>query len=172
MSIFLIADTHFYHTNIIRYSSRPFATVEEMNEKLIENWNNVVSEFDTVYHLGDLGFFGNRNDFSSIAKAQNIVGKLNGNKYLILGNHDNFNGNYYTRNIGFKAIIPSMTVLQDIFILSHSPAILGHNLKYINIHGHIHNKNMNSKKFFNVSVENISYTPINIEMIKELCKNN
>ena len=50
---FFIADTHFGGENIRRYENRPFETAEEMDEKLIENWNRVVSEEDTVYVLGD-----------------------------------------------------------------------------------------------------------------------
>jgi calcineurin-like phosphoesterase family protein len=55
-NIFFTSDTHFYHTNIIKYCNRPFSSVEEMNQKLIENWNNTISEHDTIFHLGDFMF--------------------------------------------------------------------------------------------------------------------
>lgn len=81
MSVFFTSDTHFGHANVIKYCNRPFKSSEEMDEALIENWNSVVSPGDTVYHLGDFGF--GRADFLS-----RILWRLNGNKSLVLGNHD------------------------------------------------------------------------------------
>lgn len=79
--IYLISDLHFGHENIIKYSSRPFSSVEEMNETLIKNWNDVVKDNDIVYHLGDFCFL-KYND------CKNILRRLNGNINMILGNHD------------------------------------------------------------------------------------
>ena len=56
MKTWVISDTHWYHENIIKLCHRPFLSAKEMNEKLIENWNSVVSRDDTVYHLGDVAF--------------------------------------------------------------------------------------------------------------------
>lgn len=80
MSLFFTSDTHFNHANIIlpTYCNRPFKNVTEMNEKMIENWNRVVSKEDTVWHLGDFGF-GN---------IDNVVDRLNGIINIILGSHD------------------------------------------------------------------------------------
>ena len=79
--IWFISDTHWGHKNILRYSNRNFANVDEMNAKLIENWNAVVKPTDTVYHLGDVAFMPWR-DFLQTMHS------LNGHKHLILGNHD------------------------------------------------------------------------------------
>lgn len=75
------SDTHFWHKNIIKYSNRPFNSVEEMNEELIKRWNQRVKPDDEVYHLGDFGF-------APIDKLQSIFNQLNGKKYFIKGNHD------------------------------------------------------------------------------------
>ena len=52
--IFYISDLHFGHDNIIKYDNRPFKNTKEMEEKIIENWNNTVDNDDTVYILGDV----------------------------------------------------------------------------------------------------------------------
>ena len=52
--IYFTADTHFGHINVIKLCNRPFATIDEMNEKMIENWNAKVTNGDTIYILGDL----------------------------------------------------------------------------------------------------------------------
>ena len=59
--IFFTSDTHFDHKNILRFCNRPWETVEEMNQGLIDNWNSVVGPDDIVFHLGDVSFGGNTN---------------------------------------------------------------------------------------------------------------
>lgn len=79
--MFFISDTHWGHKNIIKYSNRPFKSVEEMNHTLIANWNKVVGPKDEVWHLGDFAFM-------KYEDLKNVVRQLNGIKRLILGNHD------------------------------------------------------------------------------------
>ncbi len=80
-AIWFTADTHYSHANIIRpdFCNRPYADVEEMNEALIENFNECVKPGDTCYHLGDFSFARN---------PAEVFNRLNGNKLLVLGNHD------------------------------------------------------------------------------------
>ena len=79
--IFFTSDTHFGHANIMKYCKRPFETVEEMDQAIIDNWNSVVRPEDIVFHLGDFGFCGS-------LRLREIVDQLNGKIYLITGNHD------------------------------------------------------------------------------------
>ena len=79
--LFFTADTHFNHTNILKFCNRPFNSVEQMNETLIDNWNRVVGKDDTVFHLGDFCLGG-------AAEWTKLLDRLNGKIYLILGNHD------------------------------------------------------------------------------------
>ena len=81
MANFYISDLHIGHENILRFDNRPFADVNEMNNKLIENWNARVCSDDTVYILGDF-IWAKESEWPS------IVGSLAGNKVLIRGNHD------------------------------------------------------------------------------------
>lgn len=78
-NIWFTADTHFGHSNIIKYSNRPFENIEDMDETLINNWNKVVTKNDVVYHLGDFCFRDFKKYFS----------RLNGkNIFIIKGSHD------------------------------------------------------------------------------------
>ncbi|MBQ4059987.1 MAG: metallophosphoesterase, partial [Lachnospiraceae bacterium] len=90
--VFFTSDTHFYHSNIINFCGRPFKNVEVMNETLIANWNSVVGPDDIVFHLGDFCLGGS-------AEWTNILNRLNGKIYLIVGNHDikNLRQGYYSR---------------------------------------------------------------------------
>lgn len=78
---FFTSDTHFGHQNIIRFCDRPFSSVEEMNEALVENWNNVVSEDDEIFHLGDVAL-------GKWVEWDGILTRLNGHKTLVVGNHE------------------------------------------------------------------------------------
>lgn len=78
---FFTSDTHFGHKRIIELCDRPFKDVDEMNEAIIQNWNEIVGEDDTVFHLGDVAL-------GTIADSLPLVGRLNGHKFLVIGNHD------------------------------------------------------------------------------------
>lgn len=80
---FYISDLHIGHKNILKFDNRPFQTLEEMKETIISNWNSRVEKNDEVYILGDM-FWHNE-------EAPEILSKLKGRKYLILGNHDRVN---------------------------------------------------------------------------------
>ncbi|WP_248885557.1 hypothetical protein [Acidithiobacillus acidisediminis] len=84
MTIFFTSDWHLGHKNIIRYTQRPFSSIEEMESCLIGEWHSRVTRRDTVYFLGDF----------SVTNAQNrprmeaILASLPGHKILVVGNHD------------------------------------------------------------------------------------
>ena len=81
MKNFYISDLHLGHANVIKFDRRPFKNLEEMHKTLFTNWNNVVSNDDTVYILGD---FCQLNEQYWIDYLKN----LNGKKVLVSGNHD------------------------------------------------------------------------------------
>lgn len=160
MTTFLISDTHFSHANILNFEDgcgrpiRPFKSVEEMDEALIENWNSVVKEGDKVYHLGDV----------CIQKSGlSCLSRCNGKKVLIRGNHDIYKLKDYAAY--FKDIRGAFVL--DKFIMTHIP-IHPESIERFkgNIHGHLHSNTLSDKRYFNVSVENINFTPIAFDEIK------
>lgn len=81
MTTWYTADTHFGHARIIEYCQRPFATVQEMDEGLVERWNERVADDDHVLVLGDFAL-------GKIAESLQVVRRLKGHKVLVSGNHD------------------------------------------------------------------------------------
>jgi calcineurin-like phosphoesterase family protein len=78
---FFTSDQHFGHVNIIQFCGRPARDIDEMNELIIDNWNNTVGVDDEVWVLGDFAL-------GKIRETLPLVGLLNGTKHLIAGNHD------------------------------------------------------------------------------------
>lgn len=79
------SDTHFNHARIIEHSTRPFISLEDMTETMIANWNDLVRPGDTVFHLGDFAISWGKKQAAAI---DSILARLNGQKWLICGNHD------------------------------------------------------------------------------------
>lgn len=79
--LWFVSDTHFLHTNIIKYCERPFQDTKEMNQVLVDRWNEVVGEDDLIFCLGDFAL-GREKD------CHHILQSLNGHKVLIKGNHE------------------------------------------------------------------------------------
>ena len=94
---YFVGDLHFFHSNIIHFASRPYKTVEEMNEAIIEKWNNTVKAGDTVYILGDFSF-------ANYKETKAIVERLKGQKILIRGNHDERFDTRTFINMGFRDV--------------------------------------------------------------------
>lgn len=160
-NIWLIADTHFGHANIIRYCDRPFASADKMDEAMIANWNNVVKADDKVFHLGDF----------ALCDAKRIVDigqRLNGYKILIRGNHDGASDTTY-RLAGFKQVSKYPILIEDFLILSHEPVFVNERQCFANIFGHVHN-NENYRTFSPdgacVSVERHNYAPVLLDDVR------
>lgn len=142
-NIWFTSDLHLNSKNVIEYCNRPFSSVDEMNEKLIRNWNETVPEDGIVFDLGDLCFGG-----SSVWNE--LIPQLHGKHYLILGNHDfkNYRDGYSKH---FELVTQQMYIQVDgiSIYLNHFPFLCfggayreQHNVYAI--HGHTHfRKNIN-----------------------------
>lgn len=168
--IWVISDTHFNHSNILNFEDstgkpiRPFSSAEEMNEVMIDNWNSLVQPGDKVYHLGDVLFGQDKQDWMNTNWP-----RLNGKKNLIVGNHDNIK----MMSVGgwFKQVY-FWRILSDLgLILSHIPLredqfrsdFNGGKKKMINVHGHIHQNPSPDGPYKCVCVEQTGYKPVPIE---------
>jgi calcineurin-like phosphoesterase family protein len=172
MSEWVTADHHFGHANIRIYEDRP----PDWMNTAIERWNEVVSPDDIVYHLGDFAF-------ASLEYARYILSCLNGEKHLVLGNHDNnrarmmdmgFSIVYGSRKAGtnedskeYGLCLP-LRVDGTTPVLSHRPLshrwwiehIEGIFPEPVNYHGHVHSNPYGSMPYhINVSVDVTDYYP-------------
>ena len=172
---YYISDIHFGDERILKLCKRPFNTLDDMNNYIIQKWNSRVSNTDTVYILGDIGF-----DDKSI----NIYKKLNGIKILIIGNHDLAFIDEIKKSRVFNKIDYTLEIkdsVNDVF-LCHYPVVdwPGIDEKSVLLYGHIHNKTSlndirfeqiknyyKDKKAFNCSADVIGFEP---RTLKELMK--
>lgn len=165
-NIWITSDTHFNHANILNFEDSNskkfrgdlFDDVNHMNEVMIENWNKIVKSGDKVYHLGDV-FFGPKEDF------QKMWPRLNGQKRLVVGNHDDIK---YLSSGGFFAKVEMWRIFKDFgLILTHVPIHVD-NFRHaeLNVHGHIHQNPSPSGPYKCVCVEQTDYTPVNIEDLR------
>lgn len=161
MTRFVVSDHHFNHENIIEYCNRPFDSVDEMNQHMIERWNSVVSEDDVIIHIGDVAFTGGGSDSPS-----EILENLNGQKMVIAGNHDES-----INPDEFPYPVVESTVIQYHgyrFWCTHRPEDVPDEWTEWLIHGHVHNDQpfieyQNNK--INVSVERTKYTPLPLSQL-------
>lgn len=132
---FYISDLHFGHSNIIKFDKRPFFSVKEMDETLINNWNSVVTNEDTVMILGDF-CWGLEDEWIK------ILDQLNGKKQLIRGNHDIKNMSKLLRS-KFQDVKDYKEIKDNgkRVLLSHYPMPFyrgDYNTDIVHLFGHVH----------------------------------
>ena len=163
---FLISDTHFGHANVCKFTRddgsrlRPWSDIDEMDQALIDLWNETVGPLDKVYHLGDVAI---------PRRGLRCLEKLNGRKVLIRGNHDIFKLSDYTQ---YFDDIRGCHYL-DQYILTHIPVHTCGVVRYkANIHGHLHYRQVLDEnglldpRYKCVCVEHTNYKPIDFEQVR------
>lgn len=139
---FIVSDLHLGHNQPFLYEPRGFASVEEHDAAIVENWNSVVGPHDTVYILGDLMLNNNKTGLANLKK-------LNGHIYYIRGNHDTDVRVKSYADIGLTACGYATVIKykKQRFYLSHYPSLCANfdserplNTQIINLCGHSHVK--------------------------------
>lgn len=161
---FFTSDTHFSHKHILDFQgkTRLGDTVEAMDELLVEMWNSMVSNGDTVYHMGDVGLCNTQ-------RLLDLLRRLNGDIILVAGNHDNKfaterrGSNDVTKALRarFKHIYPSYheaTVNGQMIVMCHFPIIEWNRCHRgsWHLHGHVHGKDVGLGEFkaLDVGIDN------------------
>lgn len=154
---FAISDTHFGHSNVLKYDGRPFSSIDEHDETLIKNWNSVVRPNDEVWHLGDVA--------RTVKLAQAIIPRLNGRIHIVRGNHDD---DLWKR----QSLFPNVT-----FHEAHYLRLEGHRIYLLHyacrvwrnshhgsfhLHGHSHGALPRLGRSMDVGANCIGYTPVPI----------
>ncbi len=154
----IISDTHFGHENTCTLFKkpdgitplRPFYNAQEMDEFMVYEWNKLVKPTDRVYHLGDVAI--NRRHLSTI-------GRCNGRKVLIKGNHDIFKLKDYLPY--FDDIRSYQVSPKEGMIFSHIPLAVESFERFdVNVHGHTHGVVLANPRYINVCVEQTGFKPI------------
>lgn len=181
-NIFFMSDAHVGHKNIIRFDGRPFEDVNEMHNTLIKNWNDVVTDDDIVYYLGDLSF---TNDSVTKWFLFSLKGKIN----YIMGNHDKmkdivkynrfdnvheYGTEVFIKDEDTKALRGSDGYQQ--IIMCHYPILSWNRAHYgsWHLHGHCHGSLMKSnqdfykRKVMDVGCNCIDYTPLSYQGVKDI----
>lgn len=167
---YITSDLHFNHKNLLKYhsDSRPFETVEEMNEQLISRWNSRVKKQDIIYILGDISF-------ASIQKTKEFLEQLNGQKHLIFGNHDR-----KLRSYEIRKFFESTSDYKEIkynnqqIVMMHFPIVSWHRKRYGSymLHGHSHGKPLpyEHPRLFDVGVDGNNCYPYHLDEVIDIIK--
>ncbi len=187
MNIYFTSDPHYFHENVIKYCTRPYATVEEMNEALIRNWNETVGPEDTVYCMGDFSL--------ALRPVEIYSSRLMGKKKLVPGNHDwchpankKARGDNLAKWIAHYEhhgweVLPIQSELDIEGVakvnLCHMPykgdSTDGRHEQFRLVDdgrwlicGHVHEKWQVKEKMINVGVDVWDYKPVHIDRIKQI----
>lgn len=172
---FVSSDLHFNHQRIIEFCPKSRGhckTVDEMNHEIIKNFNSVISEEDTLYLLGDIGF-------GDVGSCIELIRQLNGQKVWIHGNHDRkfwVSDQYYANKESMRIIedTPYKTIwykvdnVKRFVVMFHFP-IENWEQQFkgsIHLHGHLHSQNQRiTQRRMDVGVDGNSLMPYDMDIV-------
>lgn len=151
-----MGDAHLGHKNIGKY--RGFDSEAEHAEMVKENYHQVVTKRDVVYFMGDAAF-----TFEALDEVGTWVAEK---KILIVGNHDLERGITMEHLCSVYDEVYAFKKYKE-FWLSHCPIHPDELRGKVNIHGHVHEHTINDARYFNTSLENINFRPIDLATLRE-----
>lgn len=160
--VWFTADTHFDHARIIELCKRPFANVEEMNKTMVERWNALVKPGDIVHHLGDFAFG---------KQHLSWLGRLNGNKFFVEGNHDE----YFVGELRRFGLIGQMSAYRQISVNGQKIVLFHYGMRTWHhdlrgtwqLYGHSHGGLPPLGKSCDVGVDNWNFAPVHFDVLRE-----
>lgn len=158
--IYFTADQHFGHDAIIDHCKRPFRNAAIMDKVIIKNHNNIVSDDDDVYIIGD---FSIKTEIHKGTIAS-YVHKMKGRLHLIMGNHDIKNPWIYI-DVGFKTVHAPYLEVEE-FVVAHDPALSQVDRSRWFLCGHVHDLFHILKNCVNVGVDVNGFKPLSIEEVR------
>ena len=160
MTIFFTSDTHFGHGGALGLFGRPFGSVGEMDDALIQRWNATVGAGDTVWHLGDFAIR------QPAAVTAELFARLNGHKHLVAGNND---PPATTGLEGWASVQPYIEIATDgvSLVLCHYPfrSWRGMDKGWLNLHGHSHGRMKPQPRQYDVGVDVWDFRPVTLAAI-------
>jgi calcineurin-like phosphoesterase family protein len=181
--LFFTSDTHFFHENVIKHCNRPFQTVKEMNEHIIQKWNEVVPKDATVFHLGDVSLTADPHELEEVLR------RLNGDKYLIMGNHErDALGRDFIRYAWDGVFDIAEIIVKDKdapkgsqhLVMCHYPMIEWNGSQrgswqlFGHLHGEVGNKGITKHPTtsLDVGVDKHNFTPLSYQQVKDIINSN
>lgn len=156
--LWMTADLHCDHENIIEYCKRPWANAEEMGDTLIANINRLVAPSDDLIVAGD--FAWNPKEFKRRAEqieCRHVV--------FLKGNHD-----YKQKQLQY--MVMKRYNHQKLLICHYPLATIPPG--FINVHGHSHGMLIPWANRIDVGVDIWNYMPVSFDQLMEysmqLCK--
>lgn len=161
----LWSDLHFGHENIIRYTHRPFASVEAMDAALYAAWEETVGNHDPLVFIGDMAM---RSAVAEHTWAR-VRAAAGAPKHLVFGNHD-LTGGGELRVHGFDAVSAALCIDGDPPLLCTHMPLAAVPAGCVNVHGHTHDEPPRATPHINVSVEQLAYRPIALGRVRKLAQ--
>ncbi len=176
--IYFTSDHHFGHENIIKHCKRPFSSVTEMDDHMVEAWNSVVGKRDTVYHLGDISHKRCDPEY-----AEDLVCRLNGSICLIIGNHEvdhdpdldsrcDLEERMLIPACWFSEVVEGYYYIREegqLITMSHYAQETWHDMSKgtWHLHGHSHGKLKKKPRRLDVGVDSHNFKPWSLTEIQQ-----